>query len=259
MDTPFLGPVETRPGVYHIRNRISGTRYIGSSKNIRHRWWGHLSNLRHDHHHTSRFLDAWKKYGPSAFIFEVLEYTETVEEAREREEVYLQERFAQTGDRGYNIAPHADTQRGLKHSEATKARMREAWMHRKEDPEHMEVMRTNMRNVAAGNVGQPFSLDRRAKMSASSKGKPKSVEHRASMSRTRKGRVWSEERRLRGQPSNKGRKHSPEWCAHISAGQIGKRKGKPWSPARRAAHDARLERLKTNEAPVQPPLFDLPN
>jgi hypothetical protein len=64
-------------GIYIIYNVLSGHCYIGSSNNIKSRWQCHRRDLRNGKHHSRYLQSAWEKYGPSAFVFEVIEQCDT--------------------------------------------------------------------------------------------------------------------------------------------------------------------------------------
>lgn len=59
-------------GIYRILNVKSGKFYLGSSKNIEHRWKGHLRDLEAGNHHNVLLQRAYAKYGRDAFSFEVI-------------------------------------------------------------------------------------------------------------------------------------------------------------------------------------------
>lgn len=59
-------------GIYKIVNRINDKYYIGSSSNIRHRWYRHKSNLIHKKHKNHHLQKAWDKYGEENFDFVVV-------------------------------------------------------------------------------------------------------------------------------------------------------------------------------------------
>ena len=63
-------------GVYHIICKVTGKRYIGSTRNqhgfIR-RWTEHLCNLNANKHSAPHLQNAWNKYGEDAFLFQVLD------------------------------------------------------------------------------------------------------------------------------------------------------------------------------------------
>jgi len=56
-------------GVYTITHTESGRVYVGSSKNIPHRWRGHIRALKSGTHHSVHLQRAWSKYGAEAFAF----------------------------------------------------------------------------------------------------------------------------------------------------------------------------------------------
>lgn len=60
-------------GIYIIRNIISGDFYIGSSINIKRRFYEHKTALTNNKHHSIILQRAWNKYGKDSFRFEELE------------------------------------------------------------------------------------------------------------------------------------------------------------------------------------------
>lgn len=87
----------TRPGVYRIRNTITGCEYIGATTNpIHKRWYAHRSSLNKGRHSNRRLQSDWKEYGELAFSFEVLEVV------RDERRVFERERHWQ--DKGFTVA-----------------------------------------------------------------------------------------------------------------------------------------------------------
>lgn len=62
-------------GIYKIQNNFNQRLYIGSSKNIQHRWHQHLADLRRNKHHCKALQKDWNRYGETAFSFLILEET----------------------------------------------------------------------------------------------------------------------------------------------------------------------------------------
>ena len=63
-------------GIYKITNTVTGDFYIGSSKNVKHRWANHKSPSRwKQYKNNSMYLDM-QEYGVEKFVFEVLEVVE---------------------------------------------------------------------------------------------------------------------------------------------------------------------------------------
>jgi len=60
-------------GIYRIRNGTDGKLYIGSSVDIRQRFYDHRKNLAAGTHDNDRLQKAWRKHGEAAFAFEVVE------------------------------------------------------------------------------------------------------------------------------------------------------------------------------------------
>ncbi len=63
-------------GIYEIRNRINGKRYVGSSKELDVRKQTHFNYLREGKHINKHLQFAVNKYGIENFEFNVLEYCE---------------------------------------------------------------------------------------------------------------------------------------------------------------------------------------
>jgi hypothetical protein len=90
-------------GVYLIRNTVNGKRYVGSSKNVEQRWRQHRHCLNAGTSTCSRLQAAWRKYGPDAFAFEMVEVVLDDERRGEREQHWL-DAFGSFRS-GYNASP----------------------------------------------------------------------------------------------------------------------------------------------------------
>jgi group I intron endonuclease len=137
-------------GIYAIRHVRSGKIYIGSAKNFSRRWQVHRRELGSGEHHSRPLQYAWTKYGPDAFVFEILEVISDAADLIRIEQEHLDYFRSYNHAVGYNVCPTAGSRLGY--------------------------------------VGWRHTIEARAKMSAASNGKPKSDAHRASISSTLKGR-----------------------------------------------------------------------
>lgn len=88
-------------GVYKITNIVNWKFYIGSSKDIEHRWRQHKNQLNENQHGNLYLQNAWNKYGGANFKFEIIEECSPKIQF-EREQFYLNE-LNPFGDHGYNI------------------------------------------------------------------------------------------------------------------------------------------------------------
>lgn len=75
-------------GIYKITCVPNGKIYIGSSVDVRNRWWNHKSQLKHQKHTNQHLQRAYDKYGKEAFLWEVIEEC-SKEQLRLREQHYL--------------------------------------------------------------------------------------------------------------------------------------------------------------------------
>jgi len=70
-----------KPVCYHIKNLLTGTRYIGKANVTRLRWRKHRLDLDLGVHHNRYLQRDWNQYGPKGFEFKVIGRYESVEEA----------------------------------------------------------------------------------------------------------------------------------------------------------------------------------
>lgn len=183
------------PGIYAIRCTVNDKMYIGSAVDIFVRWYGHRFHLNRGTHHSRPLMSAWRKYGPEAFAWEILELVPDGVDLTAIEQKYLDEfRTAERGV-GYNISPTAGSCLGVKQSLETIEKLR-----RPKSPEHLA-------KVAAANRNR--SPEATAAIA------------RACVENNRK-RVWSDESRAKLSESLRNR--SPEVIARIAASNRGKKK-----------------------------------
>ena len=83
-------------GIYKITNTITGDFYIGSSKNVKHRWAEHKCQSTWKNHPNKQLYQDMQKYGLENFVFEVLA---EVEEGSLKE---TEQKFIETLNPTYN-------------------------------------------------------------------------------------------------------------------------------------------------------------
>lgn len=219
-----------KSGIYQIENEVNGKQYIGSTTNLKRRWWYHLGDLRRGQHSNRHLQAAFNKYGERAFTFSVLEHAE-VESLLKREQHYLDTRMPE-----YNILPIAGRPLGHRHTAETRAKL--------------SVAMTGERNP---NYGKHPSNETLAKLSAARMGHPVSDETRAKISNALKGRCLSAETRRKLRVAQLGRRASTETRRKISEALKGERnpnygKHRRHSAETRAkmsaAHKARWRRIR---------------
>lgn len=202
-------------GVYRIINAVNGKFYIGStSKSFKQRWRDHRLLLRGNRHHNRHLQYAWNKYGEQAFTFSIVERC-IPEQCLEREQWWINNDNPLDPSTGYNIAPNAGSNLGIRYSEQVKKNMSAAQRNR--SPEWRAKMSVIQKNrspewrakLGAAHCGIRHSEEAkakisasnssrrpevRAKMSAAARGKPKTAEHRANIAAALVGKKYSAER-----------------------------------------------------------------
>ena len=93
-----------KSGIYQILNLTNQKCYVGSSKDISHRWCDHKRELREGKHGNKHFQNAWSKHGKNNFIFRILEIVDnpTKERLEEREDYWIDYYDSMNEGRGYN-------------------------------------------------------------------------------------------------------------------------------------------------------------
>ena len=120
MKQQILRENKNKSGIYKFTNKLSGSFYIGSSKNLRTRLYSYfqLSNLLRSSS-SSIISRALIKYGYSNFSLEILEYCD-VSILLEREQYYIDHLKP-----NYNIAKIAGSTLGIPRTEIFKEKLRQ--------------------------------------------------------------------------------------------------------------------------------------
>lgn len=151
-----------------------------------------------------------RKYGPAAFVFELVEQVSDKSQLIEREQFYLG-----ALDPYYNVAKRAGSNYGVRWSEEVKAKMskanREVW----DRPGHRQRM-------SDAHLGQRPSEEAKAKASMKLRGRKLSPEHRARVAERLSLINRSPERRAQTSARCKGRLLSQEVKDKISAAKKGR-------------------------------------
>ena len=194
-----------KSGVYLIQNVINHKIYIGSSRNVYNRKSSHFCRLSKGNHANPYLQNAWNKYGKSAFHFEIVEFC-LVKELAVREEWWIL--LLRTDNRlyGYNLKGA----RTYNHSDETRAKISAN---------------------SVGMTGKTHSEETRQRISNTLRGRKHSDSTKERMRLAREGQQISEETKAKISQNNKS--STPEVRAKIALSK----KGKPWSDARRAAHN----------------------
>ena len=107
-------------GVYEIKNIKTDKRYIGSSQDIKYRFYQHLSMLRNGNHHSVHLQRSWNKYGELNFILQPLIYCDR------DATLYFEQALIDHFNPEYNIAKCAEASaRGAKRSISTRKKISE--------------------------------------------------------------------------------------------------------------------------------------
>ena len=76
-------------GIYKITNTITGDFYIGSSKDVKHRWRAHKCPSTWNRYPNYPLYKDFQKYGLESFVFEILEEVE-IESLKETEQQFIE-------------------------------------------------------------------------------------------------------------------------------------------------------------------------
>lgn len=113
--------MENKIGIYCIENKINKKKYIGSSKDVYKRKNRHFSELKNLKHKNVKLQRSYNKHGKDNFIFYVIEFVKNENELIIREQHYIDSIKPE-----YNINLIANSSLGVKRSEETKEKVRQA-------------------------------------------------------------------------------------------------------------------------------------
>lgn len=186
-------------GIYRIRHIASGKVYVGSAVDIADRWSAHRRALATGFA-SRRLQNAWLKYGAEAFVFEVIENVSERERLLEREQFWIDELQAFDDRHGYNIAPKAGSQLGVRFPPDVRERMGRP-------------------------IGLPMAPETRAALAAARVPTTREMALKAWATRRERGTdKWTDEQRARKSVIHTGKKLSAETKRKIgAAGKLRKR------------------------------------
>jgi group I intron endonuclease len=198
-------------GVYKITCLGNNKIYVGSSSNIKMRWYRHISNLKYNKSNPN-LQNSYNKYGKDLMKFEILEEC-GIDDLIKRE-TYWAEVIRNQGFELFNVGEFIDNPtRGLKLTENHKDKLRDRfkgeknpsfqkiWIHKENQQEYIKNEDfykyekegykrglTNLRkskiSIRQKELGRPMSEHNKIKLIESNK-KPKSFEHKLKLSKSR--------------------------------------------------------------------------
>lgn len=143
--------------IYCILNLENGKHYVGSAVNFLKRRKVHCHLLRKGTHRNPKLQNAWRKYGESAFRFDILERVDDIAKLIEREQFWLDQTIP-----FYNIARIASSPLGTKRTKEQRERMSLYWSGRKKGPQTIEQRNAHSK----ASTGQVKSNETKAKIGA---------------------------------------------------------------------------------------------
>jgi hypothetical protein len=110
-------------GIYKIINKINGKYYVGSSDNIKRRWYNHKIELNKNQHNNKYLQRAWNKYGENNFDFII------VESVNDDDLLNIEQKYLNIINNNRNISYNISTDskspmKGNHHSEESKEKIR---------------------------------------------------------------------------------------------------------------------------------------
>ena len=200
-------------GIYQIRNKINGKRYIGQSVDLDKREQGHFNMLKSGTHRNSHLQNSYNKHGKEAFEFKVILYAEPNKLTRYEQELVDKHKPEEL----YNICLECvDSALGVRRSEETRRKLSVAHT----GNHHSEEAR---RKLSVAHTGKHLSEETKRKMSVAQTGKHLSEEHKRKLSVAHAGKHLSEEHKRKLSVANIGKHHSEETKRKLSVAQTGEK------------------------------------
>jgi len=195
-------------GIYGIRNAENNKIYIGSAVSLASRRRIHKHHLKKGDHHNKYLQAAYDKYGESTLVFSVIEIVSDKNMLLEREQYWIDRYESLNREKGYNLAPVAESMLGFNHTEETKKKLSEYFMghttwnkgikmsgqyrenflvamrsderkqKRRKKSDGFKHTEETKKKIGMASVGRPCSEETRRKMAATKTGKPMPAGHR---------------------------------------------------------------------------------
>lgn len=147
-----------KSGIYAWLNLVNGKVYVGSSNNLPRRKYHHTRKLKIGKHVNAHLQSAWNEYGESTFEFMILELVDDALWLRAREAVWISKLQAANREFGYNSSEDAWAPVT---SEETKAKLRQAWVARKERGDYYRFTTEDQERSVAVCKGRRWSESQR--------------------------------------------------------------------------------------------------
>lgn len=126
MKTIYSG-YSKKGGIYIITNLKNKKIYIGSAKEFKRRYRGHIQSLRRGKHHNKHLQASFNKYGEDVFLYEVVEVVEGGKKARTKIEQEYLDIWLDRWEQCYNFQKKSVQKQGkFKNPEVTKRKISKA-------------------------------------------------------------------------------------------------------------------------------------
>lgn len=197
--------------IYLITNSVNGKRYVGiTTRTPERRWLEHLDAAQRGRRYA--MPSAIRKYGATAFQIETLEVCPDVATGLIREQFWI-EALGTMVPLGYNTTAGGRGVLRMAVSEETRAKQAAAIRGRK----HSEASRARMRQIARQRPAEHLQ-----KIAAAMRGRSHTDEARAKIRKARAQQVFSPEAIERRTQKLRGRTHTDQAKANMSAAQQGR-------------------------------------
>jgi group I intron endonuclease len=172
-------------GVYMIKNILNGESYIGSATSLMKRANAHRCCLLNGNHANIKLQRSFNKNGGNCFIIGVIEFT-SIENL-----INLETEMINKFKPFYNLRNVTKSNLGVKLSDETRKKMRDAKIGKKPHPNSLlALIKSNKRR--AGNLTEPMRAALK-KGSQSLIGKPKSEKTKQLISQSKIGKKFNKE------------------------------------------------------------------
>jgi len=199
--------MEKISGIYKIINKVNGKYYVGSSKNIKRRFYIHKYCLNKNDHVNDHLQYAWNKYGADSFEFLILESNIPSDQLDIVEQKYL-DVIEIKREESYNISLIAGK---VEMSDATRKKMSMSHMGEKNHNFGNHKTEETRKKISIANTGKIHSEEARRKISQSNMGHLVSEETRRKISKknaiSQLGKKRSEETKEKKRQQTAGKKN----------------------------------------------------
>lgn len=150
-------------GIYCISNLVNNKVYVGSSTELKMRWFSHIRELNFGRHRNDHLQKAWNKYGKDSFCIEVLEICDGKDlvDLANKENYWMEVLDSLNRDKGYNIDCAGDLHRISEETKTKISKANKGHIHSEETKQKIRVLKIGVKHTTESRRNMSVAINKR--------------------------------------------------------------------------------------------------